>query len=108
MSALERTTVHAPHAQELVRELLEIVGEDEHTARRIELAASSAGVEITVEAITGEEAAPGESRPGEVRHYLVTPAPVEVVDLVGALRASVEAAKDRRLAAAARARGEES
>lgn len=93
----DRTAIHAPKAQELVRELLDVIGEDERTARRIEIDASAGGLEITVERLTGAaRPKPDEPRPTELRHYLVSPQPTEVVDLVAALRATVDAARARR------------
>lgn len=79
----DRTTLHAPAAQRLVCELLDTIGEDERTAQRVDIVAVPEGIEINVQRVTGERAiAPGKPRPTELRHYLLTPEPVEVVDLV--------------------------
>lgn len=97
------TPVHAPRAFDLIAQLLDEIGEDIRTANHIEIEPVAGGLLFTVDVVTGDRPAPDQPRPTE-QHRVVTVQQQEVVDLVAALRASVEAAKQRREAAAAKRR----
>lgn len=93
------TPVHAPRAFDLLAQLLDEIGEDFRTAKRIEIEPVAGGLLITVDVVTGDRPAPDQPRPVET-HRKTTVQQQEVVDLVASLRASVEAAKVSRAAKA--------